>query len=526
MDLMNRVFKPHLDEFVIVFIHDILVYSKDKREHVGHFRTVLQVLREKQLYAKLSKCEFWKDSVTFLGHVIDSRGISVDPDKIRAVKDWTVPSSVAEVRSFLGLAGYYRRFVLDFAKVAQPLTKLLRKEVPFFWDQACELAFRDLKERLTTAPVLILPSGTEGFEVYSDASKKGLGCVLRQNRRVIAYASRQLKVHEENYLTHDLELAAVVFALKIWRHYLYGGDVEAEVRCYNLRIVPTFLGEIKEEKQKDAYLTKWKRQILEGGHNTPYSVHPRGDKLYKDVKGFFWWPNMMKEVAEFVGKCLNCQKVKAERCKVKGLVQPLEVPQGKWDSISMDFVGGLPTTRSVVKYHGVSRDIVSDRDPRFLSQFWKSLQAALGTKLSLSTAFHPATDGQKERTIQIIEDMLRACMLDFQGSWEDHLDLIEFSYNNSYHSSIRMEPYEALYGQKCRSLLCWEDLVNPIVLGLQYLLNTSEKVKQIQERMKSAQNRQKSYADLARRQVEFSVGDKDWEFGLPFGVAYGVGKDA
>ncbi|XP_019170457.1 PREDICTED: uncharacterized protein LOC109166028 [Ipomoea nil] len=165
MDLMNRVFKPHLDDFVIVFIDHILVYSRDEEEHVGHLRTVLQILREKQLYAKLSKCEFWKDSVAFLGHVIDSRGISVDPDKIRAVKEWTVPTTVAEVRSFFGLAVYYRRFVLDFAKVAQPLTKLLWKEVSFIWDQACELAFWELKERLTTTPVLILPSGTEGFEV-------------------------------------------------------------------------------------------------------------------------------------------------------------------------------------------------------------------------------------------------------------------------------------------------------------------------------------------------------------------------
>ncbi|XP_019194766.1 PREDICTED: uncharacterized protein LOC109188591 [Ipomoea nil] len=456
MDLMNRVFKPHLDDFVIVFIDDILVYSKDKREHVGHLRTVLQILREKQLYAKFSKCEFWKDSVAFLSHVIDSRGISVDPDKIRAVKDWTIPSSVSEVRSFLGLAGYYRRW-LELIK-----------------DYELDIQYHEGKAN-----------------VVADA-------LSRKSKHT---ASSIWVVADE--LCKELQQMSL--------EVVEQGNVEAEVRCYNLRIVPTFLGEIKEEQQRDMFLTKvrddlargkggpfelsadgvlryknrvcipasydqWKRRILEEGHNTPYSVHPGGDKLYKDVKGFFWWPNMKKEVAEFVGKCLNCQKVKAERCK----------------------------------YHGVPRDIVSDRDPRFLSQFWESLQAALGTKLSLSTAFHPATDGQTERTVQTIEDLLRACMLDFQGSWEDHMDLIEFSYNNSYHSSIRMAPYEALYGQKCRSPLCWEDLVNPIVLGPQYLLDTSEKVKQIQERMKAAQNRQKSYADLARRQVEFSVGDKVW----------------
>ena len=222
MDLMNRVFGPYLDKFVIVFIDDILVYSSSKEQHAEHLRIVLQNLREHQLYAKFIKCQFWLDRVAFLGHVVSAEGTSVDPQKIEAIIDWKPPTNVTEVRSFLGLAGYYRKFIEGFSKIATPLTKLTRKEEKFIWSEACQNSFDKLKQRLTTALVLTLPSGSEGFTVYCDASKQGLGCVLMQHDRVIAYASRQLKKHEVNYPTHDLELAAVVFALRIWRHYLYG----------------------------------------------------------------------------------------------------------------------------------------------------------------------------------------------------------------------------------------------------------------------------------------------------------------
>ena len=222
MDLMNRVFRPYLDRFVIVFIDEILVYSGSREKHAEHLRIVLETLREHQLYAKLSKCQFWLDRVAFLGHIISAEGISVDPQKIEAIVNWKPPTNVTEIRSFLGLAGYYRKFVEGFSKIATPLTRLIRKEEKFIWSDACQHSFDELNHRLTSAPVLTLPSGSEGFVVYCDASRQGLGCVLMQHERVIAYASRQLKKHEQNYPTHDLELAAVVFALRIWRHYLYG----------------------------------------------------------------------------------------------------------------------------------------------------------------------------------------------------------------------------------------------------------------------------------------------------------------
>nr|GFC29903.1 putative reverse transcriptase domain-containing protein [Tanacetum cinerariifolium] len=217
MDLMNRVCKPYLDKFVIVFIDDILIYSKDKKEHEEHLKAILELLKKEELYAKFSKCEFWIPKVQFLEHVIDSQGIHVDPAKIESVKYWASPKSPTEIRQFLGLAVYYRRFIEGFSKIAKPMTKLTQKNVKFEWGDKQEVAFYLLKQKLCSAPILALPEGSEDFIIYCDASKKGLGIVLIQREKVISYASRQLKIHEKNYTPHDLELGAVVFALKIWR---------------------------------------------------------------------------------------------------------------------------------------------------------------------------------------------------------------------------------------------------------------------------------------------------------------------
>ncbi|GJX81335.1 putative reverse transcriptase domain-containing protein [Tanacetum coccineum] len=222
MDLMNWVCKPYLDKFVIVFIDDILIYSKMKEEHEVHLKLVLELLRKEKLYAKFSKCEFWLQEVHFLGHVVNQSGIHVDPSKIEAVKNWKAPATSSEVQSFLGLAGYYRRFIANFSKIAKPLTSLTQKNQKYEWGEKEEEAFQTLKNNLCDAPILSLPDGVEDFLVYCDASNQGLGCVLMQRGKVIAYASRQLKIYEKNYTTHDLELGAIVFTLKTWRHYMYG----------------------------------------------------------------------------------------------------------------------------------------------------------------------------------------------------------------------------------------------------------------------------------------------------------------
>uniref|UniRef100_A0A2N9H3S5 Integrase catalytic domain-containing protein n=1 Tax=Fagus sylvatica TaxID=28930 RepID=A0A2N9H3S5_FAGSY len=561
---------------------------------------------------------------------LDRTGITVDPSKIEAVVNWVRPTNVSEVRSFLGLAGYYRR------------------------------SFQELKQRLVSAPVLTIPSSSSGFVIYSDASHKGLGCVLMQHGKVVAYASRQLKSYEQNYPTHDLELAAVVFALKIWRHYLYGErceiytdhkslkyistqkelnmrqrrwlelikDYDCSINYHpskanvvadalsrksygfsaallttqkhiindlerlgvevviggsqsylaSLSVQPTLIEKIKISQGCDPQLMKImeevrggnrlefnisndgalrfgnrlcvpkdstiKREILEEAHHSPYTVHPGSTKMYRDLREVYWWNNMKREIAHFVEQCLTCQQVKVEHQRPSGLLQPLPIPEWKWENISMDFVCGLPRTsknhdaiwvvvdrltksahfipirmnysldklaelyvNEIVRLHGVPVSIVSDRDLRFTSRFWGSLQKALGTKLNFSTAFHPQTDGQSERTIQILEDMLRACVLDFKGSWIDHLTLVEFAYNNSYQASIEMAPYEALYGRRCRSPICWDEVGERKILGPEIVLKTCEKIELIRERLRVAQSRQKSYADTRRRDLEFEIGD-------------------
>ncbi|GJT51475.1 putative reverse transcriptase domain-containing protein [Tanacetum coccineum] len=414
MDLINGVCRPYLDKFMI----------KDK------------------LYAKFSKCEFWLREVQFLGHVINGNGIHVDPSKIEAVKNWKAPRRPSEVRSFLGLAGYYRKFIKNFSKIAKSLTILTQKCKTFDWGEEQELAFQTLKDKLCNALVLALLDGPKDFVVYCDAFGIGLGCVLRQRGKVIAYASRQLKIHEKNYTTHDLELGADVFALKIWRRYLY------------------------------------------------------------------WWPGMKKDIAEYVN------------------------PIWKWEGIAMDFVTKLPRTSSghdtiwvivdrltksahflpmhedykmdklarlylneIVARHGVLILIISDRDSRFTSRFWQSMQEALGTRLDINTAYPPQTDGQSERTIQTLEDMLRAYVLDFGGSWDVHLLLVEFSYNNSYHSSVRCALFEALYGRKYRSPIMWVEVGEGQLIGPELVQETTEKISQIKDRLKVARDRQKSYAD-------------------------------
>nr|GEU34151.1 reverse transcriptase domain-containing protein [Tanacetum cinerariifolium] len=354
MDLMNRVCKPYLDKFVIIFIDDILIYSKSEEEHAEHLKLVLKLLKKEKLYANFSKCEFW----------------------------------------------------------------LSRKNVKFDWSEKAEAAFHLLKQKLRSAPILALPEGSENFVVYCDASRKGLGAVLMQSE--------------------------------------------------------------------------------------------------KDLKKQYWWLNMKAEIATYVNKCLTCAKVKAECQKPSGLLVQLVIRIWKWENITMDFITKLPKTSSrqdtiwvivdrltksahflpmketdsmekltrqylkeVVLRHGVPVLIISDRDSKFTSHFWRLINEALGTQLDMSTAYHLQTDCQSERTIQTLEDMLHACVIDFGKGWDRHIPLVEF-YNNSYHTSIKAALFEALYGRKCQSPICWADVGDAQLTGmLAYRLELSEQLSRV-----------------------------------------------
>nr|GFA11623.1 putative reverse transcriptase domain, ribonuclease H-like domain, aspartic peptidase domain protein [Tanacetum cinerariifolium] len=273
--------------------------------------------------------------------------------------------------------------------------------------------------------------------------------------------------------------------------------------------------------------------IMNESHKSKYFVHSGSDKMYQDMKLLYWWPNMKADIATYVSKCLTCLRVKNEHQKPSGLLVQLEIPQWKWDNITMDFVTKLPKTQNgndtiwvvvdrltksahflpmketdpidkltrlylkeVVTRHGIPVSIICDRDPRFTSNFWRAFQKSMGTRLDMSTTYHPKTDGQSERTIQTLEDMLRSCVIDFENGWERHLPLVEFSYNNSYHASIKAAPFEALFGQKCRSPVCWDEVEDVQLIDLELIHETTEKIVQIKQRIQAARDHQKNYADI------------------------------
>ncbi|GKC26814.1 putative reverse transcriptase domain-containing protein [Tanacetum coccineum] len=518
--------------------YEFQIYSKNKQEHEEHLKLILELLKKVELYAKFSKCEFQIPKVQFLGHVIDSKGIHVDPAKIKSIKDWASPKSPTEIRQFLGLVGYYRRFIEGFSKIAKPMTKLTQKKVKFEWGDKQEIAFQLLKQKLYSAPILALPEGSEDSIIYYDASIKGLGTVLMQREKVIAYASCQLKIHEKNYTTHDLELGAELnMKQRRWKEREPPLRVRALVMTIGLNLPKKNLDaqtearkpkNIKNEdvggmlvensKDPEKFRTEklepradgtlcfngrsWlpcygdlRTVIMHESHKSKYSIHPGSNKMYQDMKKLYWWPNIKANIATYVSKCLTCAKVKAEHQRPSGLLVQPDIPQWKWDNITMDFVTKLPKSsqgydtiwvivdrltksaifvpmretdpmdklarmylKEVVTRHGIPLSIICDRDPRFASNFWRSLQNALGTSLDMSTAYHLQTDRQSERTIQTLEDMLRACAIDFGKGWVNHLPLVEFSYNNSHHASIKAAPFEALYGRKCRSPVCWAEV--------------------------------------------------------------------
>ncbi|XP_071901271.1 uncharacterized protein [Coffea arabica] len=379
----QRIFKKYLDQFVVVFIDDILIYSKTQEEHVKHLEIVLQILREHKLYAKFSKCEFWLEEISFLGHKVSKDGIAVDPAKVEAVMNWKRPETPTEIRSFLGLAGYYRRFIKDFSKIAGPMTELTKKGNKFIWTPKCESSFQELKRRLTSAPVLVLPDGDEGYAVYSDASGEGKANVvadaLSRKAQIAGLMVKEWDMLEEiSNWNPRLEKLKILFGNLSLKSPLLERIKEAQesdpVIQKNLEKVQK--GEILDFKLGSEGVLRFRdrivipadeeirKEILEESHRSKYTIHPGVTKMYHDVKSLYWWEGLKKDVAEYVQKCLTCQQVKAEHQKpsVDRLTKSAHfLPVSM--SFSLEKLVKL-YTEEILRLHGIPVSIVSDRDPR------------------------------------------------------------------------------------------------------------------------------------------------------------------
>ncbi|KAM1160926.1 hypothetical protein TB2_000069 [Malus domestica] len=629
--LMNKVFHPYLDKFVVVYIDDIVVYSKTLEEHVKHLRIVFKTLREHELYVKKEKCSFATKEVEFLGHKIKEGKLMMEKGKIKAIQEWEPPTKVPTLRSFLGLANYYRRFIKGYSAIAAPLTDLLKKNKAWEWTDRCQEAFERLKKALMEEPVLRLPDLSKPFELHTDASDFAIGGVLMQEGHPIAYESRKLNNAEKRYTTHEKEMTAIVHCLRVWRHYLLGTpfiiktdnvatsyfqtqqkltpkqarwqeflaefDYKLEYKQGNENVVADalsrrvelmatvlkpqshLLGRVREglshdvqaknivefvkdgktrrfwledgllyTKGKRIYVPKWgslRKEILKECHDSMWAGHPGTHRTLALVSDAYYWPQMRDDVDSYVKTCLVCQQDKVEQKQPGGLLEPLPTPSRPWECLTMDFITHLPKSdgcgsifivvdrftkyatfipapvectaevaarlflKHVVKYWGVPRSIVSDRDARFTGRFWKELFKLLGSKLDFSTAFHPQTDGQTERVNALLETYLRHYVSANQRDWAKLLDVAQFSYNLQHSESTGKSPFELAIGQQPLT-------PNTVVTG--YTGNSPAAFKTAKEwqlahelaraYLEKALKKMKKWADRKRRNVEFQTGDQ------------------
>jgi len=633
MRLMNHVLRAFIGKFVVVYFDDILIYSKSFDEHLDHIRQVLAVLREEKLYGNIAKCTFCTDRVVFLGFVVSADGIQVDEEKVKAIQDWPTPVNVSQVRSFHGLASFYRRFVKNFSTLAAPLNNLTKKDVPFTWGHDEDQAFHTLKTQLCEAPLLQLPDFGKTFEIECDASGIGIGGVLLQEGKPVAYFSEKLNGPHLNYSVYDKELYALVRVLEVWHHYLLPkefvihSDHEALKYLKSqgklnrrhakwIEFIETFPYVVKHKRGKDnivadalsrrcALITQLDTKVLglesiktlyavDADFNEPFSrcIDGKGWDKYYVHDGFlfrtnkicipacsirqvllqeahagglaghfgvkktldmlsdhFFWPHMRRDVQRHVGCCIVCLKAKS-RLNPHGLYTPLPIPHVPWEDISMDFVLGLPRSqrgrdsiyvvvdrfskmahfipchksddashiadlffREIVRLHGVPKTIVSDRDTKFLSYFWKTLWAKLGTKLLFSTTCHPQTDGQTEVVNHTLSTMLRAVLKKNLKLWEDCLPHVEFAYNRAVHSTTNSCPFEIVYGFKPHTPM---DLL-PLPLQEQVNLDATKRsdfIKRLHvETRKNIEKKSAQYAKQAnkgKKKVTFQPGDLVW----------------
>nr|GEV75400.1 reverse transcriptase domain-containing protein [Tanacetum cinerariifolium] len=398
------------------------------KKHKEHLKAILGLLKEEKL-----------------------RCIHVDPAKIESVKDWASPKTPTEIRQFLGLAGYYWRFIEGFSKIAKSMTKLTQKAIKFNWGEKEENAFQLIKQKLYIVPILALPKGSKDFVVYCDALHKGLGAVLMQREKVIAYASRQLKVHERNYTTHDLELGLKDLNMRQQRWLELLSDYDCDIRYHPCKA--NIVADALSRKEQDV----------------PLRVRALVMTISLDLP---------KQILATQIEALKPENLKKE--DIGGMIRT-DIPKERLEPRADGTL--CLNGRSWLPCYGDLRSMIMHESYKLKYSIYPGSEKmyqdkALGMDICMSTAYHPKTDGQSERTIQTLEDMLHACVIDFGKGWVKHLPLDEFSYNNSYHASIKAAPYEALYGQKCRSPVCWTE------------------------------DRQKNYADRKRKLMEFEIRDR------------------
>lgn len=554
---MNELFQPYLRKFVIVFFDDILVYSRTWEEHLQHLEIVFQCLIKHQFFLKKSKCSIAQPSISYLGHIVSASGVGPDPEKIVAMVDWPTPSSVKQLRGFLGLTGFYRKFIHNYAMIAAPLTALLKKD-GFLWNEQAQQAFVQLKDAMTKTPVLALPNFDEDFVMENDASGLGMGAVLSQRGHPICFYSKKFCPKLLNSLTYVRELCTITSAVKKWRAYLLGRKftihtdqrslrelmtqivqtpeqhfylakllgysyqivykpgaqnkvADALSRIHNITTQQSFLEDeqlqqllqqIQQEPQKHEgfkiingmlfYRNKLyipsssplKQSLLEEFHSSLFGGHSGIHKTWGIIKENVYWEGMKSDVIQFINSCEVCQQTKIPAQLPYGLLQPLSIPVGVWEDISMDFIafqrftvifvvvdrfskaahfGMLPTqftvvqvaelfTKMICKLHGMPKSIVSDRDPIFLSKFWQQLFRLSGTKLRMSTAYHPQSDGQTEVVNKALQQYLRCFVHNKPSKWGQYLHWAEWHYNTSVHTTTGFSPFQVVYGKPPPSL--------------------------------------------------------------------------
>lgn len=631
---MNNTLAPLLRKCALVFFDDILVYSPTMEDHLNHLHQVFQLLDREQWKVKLSKCSFAQRKVAYLGHVVSAEGVATDPLKINAITQWPVPNSVKELRSFLGLAGYYRKFIKHFGVICQPLTALLKKGVLFVWTDAHTTAFQTLKQALAAAPVLALPDFSTSFVVETDASDSGIGAVLMQKGHPLAFLSKSLGPKSRGLSTYEKEYMALIVAVQHWRaylqhaefiivtdhkslsqlneqrlhtpwqhkvftkllglqykiHYRSGSEnrvADALSRCAQSSIqaisvvVPQWLQDVQSSYASDSAtqsmltklsvdpnavphfvldngLLRYKGRVWIGDdaqlhtrivtalHCSAVGGHSGIPVTYSRIKQLFAWKNMKQFIHTFIQQCQICLQAKPDRTAYPGKLQPLPVPEAAWDTISLDFIEGLPRSSTadcilivvdkftkyghfiplshpytaltvaqcfmteVYRLHGLPSAIISDRDPIFTSQFWRHLFRLTGTDLKLSSSYHPQTDGQTERVNQCLETYLRCFVNACPKKWESWLPTAEFWYNTSHHSALNCSPFEVLYGRRPRSLGLTVDATTPSDLS-DWLHERHTMQNLVRQHLLRAQDRMKRQADKKRSERIFFC----WGLGVP-----------